>query len=876
MPEWNLVRTVASRQSFQFGIVICLICSAQIGCSKIQPSSLRSLLEESPDVSAWRQETDEGNLEDLFQQDPSGFESFDAERAVASGNAEYADEHWGADQYLGNQSSQSGRLGQANPSGQASQQSSTPALGTDPIRLTAIALASSSAAATNPAESVHGSEATCEIACNNPACNHNKTHTEPKLPFAAQVEPPVAVNATPPRKTELKEATQPQVNAPPMGVVSQPLTPILFNGDTREVTTNTSSLRTIEEWELEKSDVRGVKQKLDAVQSQQSKSTQLDGLSSPMESGQSKIRKTKLERVAFHESAPVTTSVQEDLSRSRRRSGRQPIIAPMIDEKQNDVAQAKMVAPLVDPNLAPVKAQLSVQSEVVDPASVQSEPIVEQLNVADSGFVATESMETPKVEPFVAVEEASSLESEFVAANTSPLSLPEEPIDLESDYAPFADCPLDDDSINDKAMTEFEVDSNDFAGQTADSSVTQDFQTSPQSIVPPAVGAEHLPEQKVVRLEDLTEEEFAAQYNFDFETDLPVEPQSKPACESCGSDECGGCPPRKIASPIKSQMSPDDNSFAPASHSEPEIKKSTNFEPAMNNSTDVLPASAEPATFSEPTATVPKSFKPETFTPATIEPKTLNVEPAQPVTWQKQISQTIDLVQQKLQEEADPLEVNKHKVNLRLLQILERNMKAVEEDGSSLTDVERQYWENQLGAIATLLQTDNKTEVAVRATSSETSPATEEGLAYLRRAVEQMEAIAGLRLTSPSFCTEVNGFGQVTRFPTTQFAPSQRVLLYCEVENYKSAEMRTADGSKFVTRLRGNFVIIDKKGTEVQKGDFPIVEDVASKKRRDFYMYFPIGFNNLPAGQYKLGLLVEDLTADTQTMLQPLMSFSVK
>jgi hypothetical protein len=394
---------------------------------------------------------------------------------------------------------------------------------------------------------------------------------------------------------------------------------------------------------------------------------------------------------------------------------------------------------------------------------------------------------------------------------------------------------------------------------------------------PPTLATRHLPDQQVVRLEDLTEEEFAAQYNFEFETASPKETLAKPSCASCGSAECVGCPVQQMASPIKSQMSSDDNSFAPVSHSELETSQSETAKPLPHSSTDFLPAKMEPSQLVKPPTTEPKSFEPKAFTPDSQAPETIQIEPAKPITWQMQIGQTIEMVQQKLREEADPLELNKHKVNLQLLQILKRNMQAVEEGGSSLTDGERHYWENQLGAIATLLQTDNKTEVAHPVdTATNSNPATEEGLAYLRRAVEQMESIAGLRLTRPSFCTEVNGFGQVTEFPTSQFSSSQRVLLYCEVENYKSAEMRTERGSKFVTRLRGNFVIIDEQGNEVQKGDFPIVEDVASRKRRDFYMYFPIGFNNLPTGDYKMGLLVEDLTAGKQAMLQPLMSFSIE
>lgn len=136
--------------------------------------------------------------------------------------------------------------------------------------------------------------------------------------------------------------------------------------------------------------------------------------------------------------------------------------------------------------------------------------------------------------------------------------------------------------------------------------------------------------------------------------------------------------------------------------------------------------------------------------------------------------------------------------------------------------------------------------------------------------------VSDLRLLNAEFCTEIKGFGQIKRFPNRKFSPQQRVLIYCEVENHDSVRMQTPDGEKFQTRLRGRYQIVDGLGRVVQHGEFPNVEDVALNKRRDFYLFFPIAFQDLPAGIYRLELQVEDLTASRTANVNPSMEFVVE
>jgi hypothetical protein len=120
-----------------------------------------------------------------------------------------------------------------------------------------------------------------------------------------------------------------------------------------------------------------------------------------------------------------------------------------------------------------------------------------------------------------------------------------------------------------------------------------------------------------------------------------------------------------------------------------------------------------------------------------------------------------------------------------------------------------------------------------------------------------------LQLVNSQFCTEIKGFGQVKPFESTQFNGNQRTLVYCEVENYNSQTRTTDEGTEYVTRFRGSYQILDSKGRVVQSAQFPEIEDVTVRKRRDFYLYFPITFKNLRQADYELKLIIEESTPNS-------------
>lgn len=245
------------------------------------------------------------------------------------------------------------------------------------------------------------------------------------------------------------------------------------------------------------------------------------------------------------------------------------------------------------------------------------------------------------------------------------------------------------------------------------------------------------------------------------------------------------------------------------------------------------------------------------------------------VTWQSRLAQTVDLVQEQLnQQDIDTDTRTSLEVNLRLLDVLSRQMGDLVENQQQFSSSENQYWRDQLEAITSMLKVADP--VDGRANELLRHHTAHETLTHLRNAVAHLESLANLRVVAGEFCTEVSGYGQFNPFAYNVFPVGQKVLVYCEVENFNSAPQDSETGVSFLTRLRGSYAIYNSSGHAVQQAEFPTLEDVARKRRRDFYMHLPITIGNLDAGNYELHLLIEDLGGNKTASLTPPLLFTVE
>jgi len=128
-------------------------------------------------------------------------------------------------------------------------------------------------------------------------------------------------------------------------------------------------------------------------------------------------------------------------------------------------------------------------------------------------------------------------------------------------------------------------------------------------------------------------------------------------------------------------------------------------------------------------------------------------------------------------------------------------------------------------------------------------------LAPASNAAARLDEQAPLGVNNLALCSEVISFGVYTQFDPPRFAPRDQVLVYAEIENYRS----DATDQGYHTALAASYTILDRSGRRIDGQTFPLVNDYCRNPRRDFFVRY---FVTLPAGivpgSYTLELFVED------------------
>jgi hypothetical protein len=130
-------------------------------------------------------------------------------------------------------------------------------------------------------------------------------------------------------------------------------------------------------------------------------------------------------------------------------------------------------------------------------------------------------------------------------------------------------------------------------------------------------------------------------------------------------------------------------------------------------------------------------------------------------------------------------------------------------------------------------------------------------LPELRLATQRLSAVAeSLEVKSLAFCKEIQSFGQVTKFETNRFEPGQKVILYCEIDNFVAKS--TPDG--YETALQGSYEVFDSKGQKVAGQVLPADKQVCANYLRDYFIAYQMGLpTGLEPGDYRLELTMECL-----------------
>jgi hypothetical protein len=183
---------------------------------------------------------------------------------------------------------------------------------------------------------------------------------------------------------------------------------------------------------------------------------------------------------------------------------------------------------------------------------------------------------------------------------------------------------------------------------------------------------------------------------------------------------------------------------------------------------------------------------------------------------------------------------------LRLLYLVDGNREGALRPLSGVSATQQDFWSQQLFGLSTYLDTERTPDDARRAAAA---------AVHLRDANLKLGEVATLGVRNLAFATEVHSYGVYKKFDRNEFHPGQEVLLYAEVENFKSAP--TDQG--FHSALRSSYQILDNRGARVDQKEFEVAEEHCQNPRRDYFIrYFVWMPKRIYGGTYTLQLTIED------------------
>ncbi|MCA9246372.1 MAG: hypothetical protein KDA42_04625 [Planctomycetales bacterium] len=193
----------------------------------------------------------------------------------------------------------------------------------------------------------------------------------------------------------------------------------------------------------------------------------------------------------------------------------------------------------------------------------------------------------------------------------------------------------------------------------------------------------------------------------------------------------------------------------------------------------------------------------------------------------------------------DEVELSRQ-VALRLLHLAAANREEAVRPIEGISPAQQDYWQKLIYSIATNVDAEEIPDSRRRAA---------EARRHLEDANIRLGELSNLAARNLAFCTEISSFGVYKPFEKNEFSPGQEVLLYAEVENFKSV----ASEKGFVTKLRSSYQILDSRGARVFDDDFAMTEDICRNRRRDFFMRYRIWIpKRIFDGDYTLKLTIED------------------
>ncbi|MBN1435986.1 MAG: hypothetical protein JW936_02830 [Sedimentisphaerales bacterium] len=135
-----------------------------------------------------------------------------------------------------------------------------------------------------------------------------------------------------------------------------------------------------------------------------------------------------------------------------------------------------------------------------------------------------------------------------------------------------------------------------------------------------------------------------------------------------------------------------------------------------------------------------------------------------------------------------------------------------------------------------------------------------QALQALQQLTSQVAQNADLNIAKVELCSRVDGFGRYEVIPQTTLASGQpqRVLVYCELQNFQS--QIDAQG-RYLTRLRATITFYNSNFDVLAQRADDVTDIPSFNQRHDFFLRGALDLPALAPGQYQVVVRIEDLTA---------------
>jgi hypothetical protein len=197
--------------------------------------------------------------------------------------------------------------------------------------------------------------------------------------------------------------------------------------------------------------------------------------------------------------------------------------------------------------------------------------------------------------------------------------------------------------------------------------------------------------------------------------------------------------------------------------------------------------------------------------------------------------------------DSEKLKYVEKQVHLRMLYLLSGQPAKSLEPISGLDPADQEFWQQVFWGLSNYFDKTAMADPSDRATQT---------IAQLRTAVQRLKEKSKLELRNVAFCQKISSYGNYERVKRDEFSPGQSVLLYAEVENFKSEA--TTEGP-YRTILKSTIDIFDSHGTRVVTMPFQPPDDLCASQRRDYYNTYEFAIpQRIGIGPHTLKLTVED------------------